>query len=298
MFRSLLVISGVFFSGIFGAAAVAQTPPATDIFLVSLEVGEESVKLGQPKNVTRRAGYDNQPHFLPDGKSFVYTTIGEDGQADIWAYDLKSEAKRPVVETPKTSEYSPTPIPGENAISVIRVEEDGETQRLWRFPLVDGKQPDVLLPDIKPVGYHAWLTDESLALFVLGEPHTLQFASRGPGEGRLIASDIGRALHKVPGRPAASFIHKDGKETWQIKKAGAGGNTKALATTRPGREDFTWLPNGDLLMGDGSVLYRAAPGGEWEAVADFKDAGLSDISRVAVHPKGTWLAFVAVSGAD
>lgn len=274
----------------------AEPPPSTEIYLVEVKITGASILFGQPVNVTKRPGYDNQPHFLPDGKSFVYTRIDDDGQADIWAYDLKKKVARAVIETAKTSEYSPTPMPGENALSVIRVEADGETQRLWRFPM-GGGEPEVLLPDIKPVGYHAWTDDKNLALFVLGEPHTLQAARRGPGVGKTLAGDIGRALHRVPGSPMASFVHKEGDGNWHIKKADlASGEMEILAKTRPGREDFTWLTEDYLLMGDGSTLYIARPGEDWKVAADFKDAGLSDISRIAVHPEGDWVAFVAVPG--
>lgn len=279
-----------------GTVVLAQDPPpAADIFLVSLEINGDTVRLGDPVNVTQRSGYDNQPHFLPDGKSFVYTSIGDDGQADIWAYDLAEKTRRSVIKTAKTSEYSPTPIPGENALSVIRVEADGETQRLWRFPL-DGGEPDLLLPDIKPVGYHVWLDAKNLAFFVLGEPHMLQAARRGSGTGKVLASDIGRALHRVPGKHDASFVHKEGDGNWHIKQIDpVSGEMSQLIKTRPAREDFTWLPNGLLLMGDGSALHGARPKSEgWKVVADFEAAGLADISRLAVHPEGTWLALVAV----
>ena len=49
-------------------------------------------------------------------------------------------------------------------------------------------------------------------------------------------------------------------------------------------------------MGDGSALYVADPeqGGGWCQVADFEPHGLSEITRIAIHPKEKWIAFVAV----
>ena len=53
-----------------------------------------------------------------------------------------------IVGTPQ-SEYSPTPVPGRDAISVVR--DYGELkQQLWSFPL-DGGEPQLLLPDVNPV---------------------------------------------------------------------------------------------------------------------------------------------------
>ena len=51
-----------------GATAVLGTPPGTDVWMASLTRGADgALVLGEAANVTRRAGYDNQPAFLPDG---------------------------------------------------------------------------------------------------------------------------------------------------------------------------------------------------------------------------------------
>ena len=271
--------------------AVAQAPPSTDIYLATLTTGDDGVRLGSPVNVTRRPGYDNQPRFL--GDELLYTAIGDDGQADVWIYDLEGRQRRRLTETPE-SEYSPTPIPGEDAISVVRVEAD-ETQRLWRFPL-QGGEPDLLLPDVKPVGYHTWSDAQNLLLFVLGEPHTLQHARRGDGPGRILAENIGRALCRVPGSDRISFVHKESEAKWMIRSINpAGGKTATILETRPGREDFAWSPSGKLWMGDGSALYLADPAqGRWRQVIDFAEHKLSEITRIAIHHEERWLAFAAV----
>ncbi|HXI35270.1 MAG TPA: hypothetical protein VNH63_14395, partial [Gemmatimonadales bacterium] len=66
------------------AAPAAAQVPATDIFVATLK----GWQVGTPVNVTHRAGYDNQPGFLPGGRAFLYTVIGDDAQADIYRYDL------------------------------------------------------------------------------------------------------------------------------------------------------------------------------------------------------------------
>ncbi len=269
--------------------AGAQAPPSTDVYLARLsEDGEALVTVA---NLTKREGYDNQPYFLPDGKGLVYTSMrGE--QTDIYRYDFSSEQAGVVRETAE-SEYSPTPIPGEEALSVVRVEADG-TQRLWRVPL-DGGEPDLLLPDVAPVGYHAWGDDGQLVLFVLGEPHTLQLAKRGPGKGKQVAADIGRALHRIPGERAFSFVHKTG-EAWWVKRLEMGsGKIAPLVKTLPEREDLTWSPDGALWMADGSKLYRWRPGGgeSFEEFADLAFLRVGAITRLAFSPDGKALALVA-----
>ena len=101
-----------------------------------------------------------------------------------------------VTNTPE-SEYSPTVTPDGAHISVIRVEADG-TQRLWRFT-IDGTQPELVLADVKPVGYHAWADDHTLALFVLGSRRRCRSPTRGPGRPSVVARGIGRSIQRIPG---------------------------------------------------------------------------------------------------
>lgn len=272
---------------------VAQDPPGTDIYLVSLDKGDMGPVLGEPRKVTDRAGYDNQPHFLNDGSGLLYTSIRE-GQADIYLYDVEKGTHRAITNTFE-SEYSPTPIPGRKAISVVRVEAD-ERQRLWSFPLAGG-EPTLLLADVEPVGYHAWGDERRLALFVLGEPPTLQQVDLG-GEARVIVENIGRSLHKIPGKDAISFIHK-ATDPWEVKRLDlVGGKVSTITQAFPGREDLTWSPQGVLWMADGSRLaYHCASCGGFQEVADFEAMGIQDITRLAIHPKGKMLAFVAARGA-
>ena len=66
----------------------ANAPPATDIYVADLRTVGRKLTVATPVNVTKRPGYDNQPFFLPSGHAFLYTSIREDGQADIYRYDL------------------------------------------------------------------------------------------------------------------------------------------------------------------------------------------------------------------
>ena len=80
---------------------------------------------------------------------------------------------------------------------MIRVEPD-KTQRLWRVDR-SGKSPAVILPEIKPVGYHTWVDADQLVLFVLGPPATLQLARVSTGKADIVARDIRRSLQPIPG---------------------------------------------------------------------------------------------------
>src|SRR5947207_15809864 len=90
----------------------AATPPASDIFIVEVKTKldrktrTDELKFGEPKKVTDFAGYNNQPFFMPDGHSILYTSI-RNKQADIYRYE---NATTQVTNTPE-SEYSPTLMP-------------------------------------------------------------------------------------------------------------------------------------------------------------------------------------------
>src|ERR1700687_1691093 len=101
---AVLIFSTVMFAQT-PSPSPSPTPPAADIFIIDLK-GEGKLKLGQPIKITSEAGYNNQPSFMPDGRSILYTSI-KDKQADIYRYDINSGATTQITRTPE-SEFSPT----------------------------------------------------------------------------------------------------------------------------------------------------------------------------------------------
>jgi len=269
--------------------------PATDIYWVDLKMKGGQIELGKPFQMTEWRGYDNQPMFLPDGKSLFYTSIRDDGQADIYQYKIAENAITNVTKTFE-SEYSATPTPDGKFFSVIRVERDS-TQRLWKFPVADG-EPVLVFEKVKPVGYHAWGDANTVAMFVLGNPPTLQLGDVRTGKAEVIEKNIGRSLHKIPKREAMSFVHKVSENEWLIKQLDL--KTRAISTlvkTLVGSEDYVWTPSAILLMGKEAKLYQydLKKDATWKEIADFSTAGLKSITRLAVSPKGDRLAVVAIA---
>jgi WD40 repeat protein len=274
------------------APTPATTPPASDIFIIDVTSHNGQTKLGQPVKINTSVGYNNQPSFMPDGQSILYTSI-RDKQADIYRYDLRGGATTQITKTPE-SEYSPTLMPDGKSISVVRVEADG-TQRLWKVPLAGGA-PSLILEKIKPVGYHLWIDDHTLALFILGKPNTLQIVDTRTEKAEIIAENPGRILRRIPHQNKFSFVHKISDKEWAIKAFDLRTRTSAsLIDTLPGVEDYAWLPSGLLLMAKDSKLFSVIPltGKAWSEVADFSNAGLKNITRIAVSPKGDKIAVVA-----
>lgn len=275
------------------SALARQTqPPSTDIFVVDLQRREGRLVFSAPVNITNRDGYDNQPYFLPDGESLLFTSIREGSLPDIYRYNFRDHSTVQVTKTPE-GEYSPTLMRGGRTFSVIRVEAD-QTQRLWKFP-IDGGKPSLVLEDVKPVGYHAWIDDNTLALFILGRPATLQLADVRTGKAEIIESNIGRSLHKHPLRESVTFVHKVSDSEWFIKELDI--KTRKIQTiikTLSGSEDYVWTPDGVILSGKGSKLFKFDPAKDrdWQEAADFSNAGLKNITRLAISARADKVAIV------
>ena len=276
------------------ATARAEAVPSTDIYLYRLSRG--LLRRGpRVVNLTSRPGYDNQPSFV--GSTMYYTSV-RDGQADIYKFENAQHVR--FTTTSPESEYSAALSPDGKAITVVRVERDS-TQRLWRFPL-DGSAPSVVLRDIKPVGYFAWLDSTTLALFVLGNPNTLRIADARTGEARIVTTAIGRSLQRVPGGRRASFVQRDARDTtrWMLKtvapepKADGTWDIQGVALLPDSADYVVWRSETEAYTAAGSRIYRLRrPGTNWVQVADLSGAGIRRITRLALHPNGRELALVA-----
>ena len=268
-------------------------PPPPDVYLASLTLAAGKVGVGAPLNITDRPGYDNQPGFTTDGSSVFFTSVREDAQADIYRYDIATKRTARVTVSAPESEYSATQFDGGRAISVIRVERDS-TQRLWKIPL-DGSAPSVILERVKPVGYHAWADNHTLALFVLGAPNTLQVADTRTGNADTITTSIGRSLHRIPGSNRISFVHKISETEWWIESLDPGSRQSVRLVRLPdGVEDYAWMSDGSIVCGNGSKLMRwAKTSAGWTEIADVSNAGVKGITRLAISPRGDRIAFVA-----
>jgi dipeptidyl aminopeptidase/acylaminoacyl peptidase len=273
-----------------GAGQRGPAPPPTEIYLTQLGAADVSPRVaGAPANISNNPGYDNQPSFTPDGKAILFSSNRDGQQTDIYRYDIEARALTQVTHTPE-SEYSPLVTPDGKTFSVVRVEADG-TQRLWRFDL-NGTNPRLVLTDVKPVGYHAWIDATHIALFVLGaqgQPNTLQIADTTTGRTETIASNIGRGLAMHPRTTRLTFVSK-AQTPWMVREydsiTHAFSDLTAVAQTAGAvatAEDFVWDPwTDDLFMALGTDLRYWSPRTGWNAAGTFE--GVTNITRLAIAP--------------
>ena len=290
-----------FISLALSSARLAAHAPGTDVYLARVTLSERAaagIAVVAPVNITHRRGYDNQPAFMADERAVFYTSTRDDGQSDIYRYDLATRQTTRVTATSE-SEYSATHVPGTERFSVVRVEPDS-TQRLWSFAM-DGSDPRLVLRTIKPVGYHAWLDSSHVALFVLGRPATLQVVGLGAERVDTVARDIGRSL-SVAGPRSVSFVQRAPDSTFTLNRieydaaSGRSNVRSGIAGLPAGAEYVVWTRQGTALTASGSKVFALRPGsvdGHWALVADFAGEGIGHISRLAISPEGHWLALVA-----
>ena len=114
-----------------------------------------------------------------------------------------------------------------------------------------------------------------------------------PGNADTVATNVGRALAKVPGRDAITFqqLVQDSLP-WITDLDLKTRQARPMVQAPKGADYHTWAPNGALLTAVDSRLFRYTDDG-WAPVADFAKFGVKNISRIAVSPRGNWLAFVA-----
>lgn len=275
---------------------VLSAQGGTDVWVASLSEIGSRLSVGRPVNVTSRAGYDNQPAFTRDGAQLLFTSVREDAQADIWRVSVNGGAPARVTATPE-SEYSATPMPGGAGISVIRVERDS-TQRLWRFD-DDGGSPELVLRALRPVGYHLWVGAATLGTFVLGSrglPNALVLVDARTEHADTLARGIGRALARVPGRDAFTFL-QEGTDTSWISEVDVRTHAVRRIVPAPARADYhVWTVGGHLLTAVGSRILVLV-GDRWDVLADFAPLGVNGITRLALSPAGDRIAFVAADAA-
>lgn len=261
----------------------AEALPESEIYLLDI-----SIEYAEPVNISDHEGYDNQPRFSSDGKRIYYSRF-DDGQTDIWYYDVEGSLNIRISRTPE-SEYSPRPAPHNNKLSVVRVEMDGSQ----RFSLLDLETNEFnnLAEELSTVGYYSWFSPGSVALFLLPEPFSLLlYASKD--EQIAVAENIGRAITKDPLSGDLLFVDKS-SSPWLITAFNPSTKEKtAVAKLFPQHEDFAISPQGTLWTALGGKLYkRSIKDSNWKLAIDLRAYNLNNITRLSISPDGKKMALV------
>lgn len=279
-----------------------DTPLGTEIFIASLTPSQSgSYELDDYQQVTDRAGYDNQPYFLPDGSGLLYTsmlaTASGTFQTDSFKYTFLDDQHKNLTNS-TLSEYSPLLLADGTGFSTVVVEGD-QKQRLWSHTF-NGEQESKRIDDVEPVGYHAWGKEGDLAMFVLGEPSTLQFRAGKTQQLSVVANNIGRSLRHVALRNAFSFTQFREDEQWWLSEFDAQSlNVTALVPMLKGADYYTWIDAQTAVTAVGTQLYtwrytrdEAQRADSWRPWVNVEAVCATNVSRLAVNALHSKLAFV------
>jgi hypothetical protein len=263
---------------------------------LDLKENNHQISVSNPVNITSRKGYDNQPFFI-NNHQLLYTA-GIGSQTDIMRYDVKSHKANQLTNTPE-SEYSPTLTLDGKYFSTVRVEKDS-TQRLWKSPLHGGK-PTLVTPNVDSIGYHCWIDANTLALFILTKPFSLQIVNIRTGMVRKVAGNIGRCTARIPGENAISLVVMETATTGVIKKLNLKDFSITTITKTYGEsEDYAWTPSGTLITGHNGILYKFNPktDKDWKMVTDLNNTPIKNFGRIAISPDGKRIVLVSKSDTE
>lgn len=230
-------------------------------------------------------GYNNQPFFINDQEVLVTAQEPGSNQSEIYQLHLEQRRIRRLTQT-TYSEYSPTITPDGKYISCIRVDDPATNlQRLYRYERQAVGRMNSPLPDIKNVGYHTWLDNNNVALFLVGKPNQLALVDINSKDPLIFTSDVGRCMSSNSAGHLI-FVHKISEAYWYIKEYDPVlQKSTILCETLGGSEDFVQTADGQFIMGKGSKLFKLDPKTEkaWTEIADLKFFGLQSITRLALR---------------
>ncbi|MEZ7279463.1 hypothetical protein [Pseudoalteromonas sp. 68 DY56-GL68] len=284
------LISPLFFvlTSTFLSSAVDAAMPKSEILLADLDT-PYGMKVSR---ITDDTSYNNQPFLIDQGVYYTHEVIAEQGQSqtDLYYFDFASQSAFNLTNSP-VSEYSPTLMPDKQALSAIVVEKDGK-QKLWQYPLKSDQQASRIFEWIEPVGYHAWGADNDLVMFILGEPHTLQYTSLAAAKPQVIAGDIGRTLIFDKHTNSFLFSYKKDNQHWLARFSPKTNEVADLFRLPEAVQDFTLVNQHTVAYAVQSRIYKrdlTDAGG----VSQWLDLGRyceTSITRLSYHNRK--LAFV------
>ena len=228
-------------------------------------------------------GYTNQPQFFNYNELYVSASIDTQKFTDIYKLNLRDYILTRFTDTYGISEFSPTPVPASDDLSVIRIESDGKTQSLWIYPKDASSKGKRLFKDLNNPGYHFWLSSSDVVLFLVGEPHKLAVGNIHSGKIQVITENPGRCFKKSNDGKLL-FVHKD-QLPWTLKAFDPSSFTIQKICELPvNSEDFEVLANGTIICAsDSKILYcHPEKNPTWQTAEDFSSSGIKGISRIAV----------------
>ncbi len=265
---------------VFSFLPVCAQLPETEIFLSQIEIKNNLIKLEKVENINNHKGYHNQPFFMPDGKSILFSSESEiNHKIHICQYNIKSKKINLLTQT-NTSEYSPTLTADGRNISSVVVEEDS-AQRVWLYDLKKSEIKSCLTQNTDSIGYYTWLGNDTILYYKLTNPHSLRVLNIKTGEDNWLCNHPTRSFRKINSTTFFYVIHEEKQNLIyffdiRTKKA------NLFASDKPENQDYVWQADLGMLKSEQNKLYRYSQETKvWAEVADFSSYGIKKITRFA-----------------
>jgi hypothetical protein len=260
--------------------------PKTDLYMFTLLNNGVKISLKDPTYLSgfNPDGYNNQPYFINPGELYITSNFYDKNFTDFMKLDIQNDEYYRITATDSISEYSPTPKAMSGYFSAVRVEKDGTTQSLWLYPNDHSNPGKRIFESVNNVGYHCWLSEKEIALFLVSDPIKMAIGNVETGKVSIVLENIGRCFQQNADGDLL-FVHKVADDLWYIKSYNVENRKASILTqTRPESEDFALLSDGTIIMAEGSKVYSLYPGLDesWNEIIDLADFDISNISRLAV----------------
>jgi Fe-S cluster biosynthesis and repair protein YggX len=270
---------------IFCFGAVSAQLPNTELYMFTLLNNGEKIILKDPVYLSgfNPDGYNNQPFFINPSEVYITSNFYDKDFTDFMKLDIQNEEYYRITATDSISEYSPTPNALSGYFSAVRVEKDGTTQSFWLYPNDHSNSGKRIFKDVSNIGYHCWLSENEIAMFLVATPMKLAIGNLETGLVSSIIEDIGRCFQQNADGDLL-FVHKVSDDIWLIKSYNVEDRiAKTVTQTIPNSEDFTLLSDGTIIMAEGSKIYSINPESEtsWNEIIDLGDLDINNISRIA-----------------
>jgi hypothetical protein len=284
--------------------------PRPDVAIFTARYDPATARVTDATNITPGKGANFQPAFTRDGRAVLFAS-DRSGSNNVYRHELASGQTTALTATPHNL-YSPTPLPDGSGFSAIRVVDadpaygiERTAPSLWRFGW-DGQEIAPVVPVMR-VGYHAWVDEQRLALFIVDDvpernAHRAVLFNRATGQSTPLTDKPGRSLGRTADSKRALFVDQTDSARWQLRAQGEGEATPQVMVETPigpaGEKDpnrsqyFAALPDGSVLMARGTLLLRwnGKPGSGFESLAELPGVKGS-IRNITASPDGTRLAF-------
>lgn len=298
IYQTLILIAfSIVMNSVFAQSAerAKANYPETEIFLFDLNLGAEESALANGRNVTNRAGYDNQPYFTNDSKSFVYSR-GDDYQTDVYEYLIDTKQTKQLTHSDAT-EFSPTPFADNKSISFV----SDRSASIWHGTRDELDNPKWALAsndNREPIGYYAWNHTTGDILYWSQYGFSVSLVHESSKNYHFISGHaVPSTPHIIPGTNKFSFVHQQTngqvwiKEFDPVSKA-----TRPITPVVGSNANYAWAPDGSILMIEKDTVFRwtANLENEWTKITSLSEYGIHRANRLAISPNGKLMAVVGL----